>query len=181
MIGKILQGTSNGIEMDIVCSDYSLLENINGLLCRSGFIGIRDAHGTLHYIVDGRNDRLRAQETAKDIVISSARLTGDESDAYYDVCARNVFNNYGLDLSKIGSVILYEEIRRIIYKGEDIPPNMKAIYIEATKRYSMTYSQIERDVRYALKQSNLAHLGTRSATRTLINAIREWITNEGES
>ncbi|MCR4688119.1 MAG: hypothetical protein K5745_01060 [Saccharofermentans sp.] len=171
MINKIMTGSSNGIEMNIVCSDYSLLENINGLLSKSGVIGVRDSSGQLHYIVDGRKDRLKASKLTRDIV-SEINSREDESDAYYDTCAKNVFHSYGLDLSKIGAVVLYEEIRRIIYSGNDIPPNMKAIYIEATKRYSMTYSQIERDVRYALRQSRLAGFKSRHATRLLINAVK---------
>lgn len=179
MIDKILQGSSKGIEMKIVCSDLSLLENINGLLCKSGILGIRDRQGNLHYIVDGRTDRQKATEAAQSLIFNR-NTNREESDVYYDICAKRVFKRFGMELSKIGAVVLYEEIRRIIYSGIEIPINMKTIYMEATTRYSMTYAQIERDVRYAIKSSRLSDLGSRQATRILINSIKKSIVDEGK-
>ncbi|MBQ2155385.1 MAG: hypothetical protein II438_03060, partial [Clostridiales bacterium] len=45
------------VEMSVVCSDLSLLENINSLLNDSGFISVEDEQGITHYIVDGRSNR----------------------------------------------------------------------------------------------------------------------------
>ena len=48
------------VEMSVVCSDLSLLENINSLLNDSGFISVEDEQGIMHYIVDGRHNRQEA-------------------------------------------------------------------------------------------------------------------------
>ena len=45
------------VEMSVVCSDLSLLENINSLLNDNGFISVEDEQGIMHYIVDGRHNR----------------------------------------------------------------------------------------------------------------------------
>ena len=45
------------VEMSVVCSDLSLLDNINMLLSQKGVISVEDEDGVLHYIVDGRSNR----------------------------------------------------------------------------------------------------------------------------
>ncbi len=91
MADRILMNRVNTqIEMNIVCSDYSLLENINGYLCKNGIIGIRDGDGVLHYIVDGRHDRLSASRKVSTIVAEQS-LPDDRNDDYYDSCAKAVF------------------------------------------------------------------------------------------
>ena len=48
------------VEMNVVCSDLSLLENINSLLREKGVISVEDESGVLHYIVDARYNRKEA-------------------------------------------------------------------------------------------------------------------------
>ena len=180
MIDKnLLRCGKSEIEMNIVCTDYSLLENINGYLRKSGIIGIRDGEGTLHYIIDGRNDRLHATDTVSSIVTGTNRR-GDHNEDYYDACAKSIFREYNLDLKHIGAVIIYDSIKKIIYEGTEIPTNMKRVYVEAAKRYSMSFCQIERDVRYSLKRSALAEVGSRNAMRTLVIGVRRRISSGGE-
>ena len=61
------------VEMSVVCSDLSLLENINTLLRENGVIAVEDDYGILHYIVDGRNNRKEA--AGKVTAISSRKST----------------------------------------------------------------------------------------------------------
>ncbi len=46
MIEKLLREGSSEVEMNVVCSDFSLLENINGMLSHNGVIGVRDGVGS---------------------------------------------------------------------------------------------------------------------------------------
>ena len=181
MADRILMGRVNTqIEMNIVCSDYSLLENINGYLCKNGIIGIRDGDGALHYIVDGRHDRLSASRKVSTIVAEQS-LPDDRNDDYYDSCAKAVFREHGLDFKHIGSVMIYDAIKHLIYTGADVPINMKTVYIESAGKYMMNFSQVERDVRYSLKRSNLGESGSRNAMRTLMAGISARVNSGNDS
>ncbi len=177
MMEKLMRNGSSEVEMNIVCSDFSLLENINGMLSHNGVIGVRDGEGKIHYIIDGRRDRQGASHTVTSLVPSPGRADHED---YYDVCAKSVFLQFGMNFALIGTVILYDSIKRTIFDGETIPINMKSVYIDAADRLPLTFTQIERDVRYALKQSGLSECGSRSAYRTLVTAVRRRINSGGE-
>ena len=177
MIEKLMRNNSSEVEMNVVCSDFSLLENINGMLSHNGVIGVRDGEGKIHYIIDGRRDRMSASHTVTSLVPSPG--VADHED-YYDVCAKSVFLQFGMDFSLIGTIILYDSIKKILYSEDAIPINMKTIYLEASERLPLTFTQVERDVRYALKRSGLASSGSRYAYRTLVAAIRRRINSGGE-
>ena len=67
MEDKILD-YKGGIEMAVVCSDLSLLENINALLKENGVIGIKSDDGVIHYIIDGRQSRSEASATVLSLI-----------------------------------------------------------------------------------------------------------------
>lgn len=155
-----------GIEMSVVCSDLSLLENINALLGKSGMIGIRGEDGVMHYIIDGRQNRQHASTAVTALVSGAAK--GNIDEAFFDVCVRSVFREFGLDLSLIGSMVLLDAVKSIYLTGSKIPVNMKTIYVSAARSYKMTFSQIERDVRYAVKNSAYAGMKSRNILQSLV-------------
>ena len=177
MIEKLMRNGSSEVEMNIVCSDFSLLENINGMLSHNGVIGVRDGEGKMHYLVDGRHDRLGASDTVTSLVQSPGKSQRED---FYDVCAKTVFHQYKMKFSLVGTVIVYDSIKRVIFSGEEIPMSMKEVYLEASERLPLTFTQVERDVRYAIKRSELSEVGSRTAYRTLTSAIRRRINSGGE-
>lgn len=177
MIEKLLREGSSEVEMNVVCSDFSLLENINGMLSHNGVIGVRDGKGKIHYIIDGRRDRLGATHTVTTLIQSP---DGSQREEYYDVCAKSVFLQYGMNFAHTGTIILYDSIKKTIYQEKEIPINMKTVYMEASTRMLLTFEQIERDVRYAIKSSSLAELGSKGAYRALVSAIKRRIISGGE-
>ena len=108
MIEKLLREGSSEVEMNVVCSDFSLLENINGMLSHNGVIGVRDGVGKMHYIVDGRRDRLSASHTVTALIQSP---NGSQHEEYYDVCAKSVFLEYGMNFAHTGTIVLYDSIK----------------------------------------------------------------------
>ena len=160
---------NGGIEMAVVCSDLSLLENINSLLGSNGVIRIRSEDGVVHYIIDGRHNRQHA--TAAVTALANGN-TGEKIDeAFFDTCVKSVFKEIGLDLSLIGSVVLFDAVKAIYLSGLKVPMNMKIIYLSAARSYKMTFNQIERDVRYAIKNSAYAGMRSRSVLQSLVTRI----------
>jgi len=154
-----------GIEMSVVCSDLSLLENINTLLGSNGVISIRGEDGVVHYIIDGRHNRQKASAAVTALVKgSSARL----DDEFFDACLKSVFKEFGLDMSLIGTTVLFDAVKTIYLSGSSVPLNMKTIYVSAARSYKMTLTQIERDVRYAVKNSAFAGMRSRYIVQSLV-------------
>ena len=85
-----------GVEMAVVCSDLSLLENINALLGDRGVIGIRGEDGIVHYIIDGRQNRGRASAAVTALV--SGKAKGDVDEEFFDMCIKSVFKEFGLEI-----------------------------------------------------------------------------------
>lgn len=155
-----------GIEMSVVCSDLSLLENINALLGDRGIIGIRGEDGIVHYIIDGRQNRGSASAAVTALV--SGKAKGDVDEEFFDMCIKSVFKEFGLDMSLIGSVVLFDAVKAIFLSGSKVPVNMKTVYLSAARAYKMTFSQIERDVRYAVSNSAFAGMRSRNILQSLV-------------
>ncbi|MCR4775883.1 MAG: sporulation initiation factor Spo0A C-terminal domain-containing protein [Saccharofermentans sp.] len=164
-MAEAIREYSGGIEMSVVCSDLSLLESINALLGSNGVISIRSEDGVVHYIIDGRQNRQRASAAVTALVSGSA---GNVDDEFFNMCLKSVFKEFGLDMSLIGSAILFDAVKMIYLTGSKVPLNMKSIYVSAAKSYKMTLTQIERDVRYAVKNSAFAGMRSRDIVQSLV-------------
>ena len=70
---KELNETETGIY--VVCSDEILLKTSNSMLKRKGIVGVADATGKVHYVVDARSNPGYAARRIHDLV---ADISGDE-------------------------------------------------------------------------------------------------------
>ena len=150
--------------MSVVCSDMSLLDNINSLLKENGVISVEDEYGVLHYIVDGREDRREA--AGKVTAISSNEGYSDEKAkeiTFIKACVKTVLREYGFDMSLIGTDIIFNAVFNSFRRGIPLLPSMKSIYSEYAGEYGLTYEQAERDVRYAITRSSLNNMKSRAA------------------
>ena len=158
------------VEMSVVCSDLSLLENINSLLSDNGFISFEDEQGVLHYIVDGRNNR--SEIAGKVTTLGSGKKNGQgKAEAYIDMCVKSVLREYGFDMSLIGTMILYRVLFEACVKATPLPTTMKSIYCDIGKDYELSIEQCERNVRYAISKSCLKDMRSRSALRCIEGRI----------
>ena len=154
------------VEMSVVCSDLSLLENINSLLNDNGFISVEDEQGIIHYIVDGRRNRKEA--AGKVTSLSPNRKTSQgKEEAYIDMCVKSVLREYGFDMSLIGTVLMYRVLFDSYIKGIPLPTTMKSIYCDTGREYGLSIEQCERDVRYSISKSALKDMRSRSALRCM--------------
>ena len=158
------------VEMSVVCSDLSLLENINSLLKQKGVITVEDEDGTLHYIVDGRNNR---QSVAGKVTAINPVNKADNSkeDAYMELCIKTVLREYGFDMSLIGTLLIYKSILMSFRRCIPLPTTMKGLYCETGKELGLSYEQSERDVRYAITRSSLKKMRSRAAIRCIQSRI----------
>ena len=161
---------NGAVEMAVVCSDLSLLENINSLLKQKGVITVEDEYGNLHYIVDGRNDRKAVANRVISIDPTEKEKNAKE-DAYIELCIKTVLREYGFDMALIGTVLIHDSLYLAIKKNMPLPATMKGMYCETGKEYGLSYEQSERDVRYAITKSSLKHMRSRAVMRCIQSRI----------
>lgn len=160
----------NPVELSVVCSDLSLLENINSLLRENGVISIEDESGILHYIVDGRSNRSEAAGKVTSIGPGNSE-DAIKAESYLDTCIRTSMREYGFDPSLIGTTIIYRAIM-VSYKTKTaLPLTLKGLYAESAREFGLSYEQAERDVRYAITRSSLKKMRSRAAIRCLQGRI----------
>ena len=161
---------SGTVEMNVVCSDLSLLENINALLREKGVISVEDESGVLHYIVDGRYNR---REAAGRVTSLNPQNKSDSSHAesYLELCVKSVLREYGFDMSLIGTILIHKSLYDAFSNHMPLPTTMKSLYCETGKVFGLTLEQSERDVRYAITKSCLKNMRSRAALRCIQSRI----------
>lgn len=171
MENRILK--SGSVEMAVVCSDLSLLENINSLLRQNGVISVEDEYGVLHYIVDGRENRkeVAGKVTSLSCPSKTERLDRARDDAFLELCIKSVLREYGFDMALIGTNILYDSIFNTLKEGSFLPSTMKGLYTDSGMVHGLSYQQSERDVRYAIVRSSLKNMRSRAAVRCILSRI----------
>ncbi len=158
------------VEMSVVCSDLSLLENINSLLKDNGIITVADDSGALHYIVDGRNNR---RSVAGKVTSINPNDTAErkKEEEYFDFCIKSVLREYGFDMSLIGTVIIYNSFMMAFRRCIPLPATMKGMYCETGRELGLSYEQSERDVRYAITKSSLKNMRSRAVMRCIQSRV----------
>lgn len=158
------------VEMSVVCSDLSLLENINTLLKRKGVIAVEDEYGALHYIVDGRNNR---QSVAGKVTSINPNNTAErkKEEEFFEFCLKNVLREYGFDMSLIGTVLIFNSFLSSFKNCMPLPNTMKGLYCETGREMGLSYEQSERDVRYAITRSSLKNMRSRAVMRCIQSRV----------
>ena len=166
---------SKDVGLYVISDDDVLIENVNSILKRKGIIGVTEPTGSVRYFVDGRHDLTDTADMLQNAVtnFNNGQLPVDEFNGYqiYDYAAHQVFMLYGLDMSLTGTNIIYELVRRVVESGFNMNQSLKEMSSSEQYELMMSYSQIVRNIRYALKQSRLSHMKTKAAIRLLSSSI----------
>ncbi len=159
------RGSETGIY--IACSDRALLDTINSMLSRKGIIGISDAEGKYHYIVDGRHSARKVISRINDIVMGNATAIASEvPDDVINSVLKSILVYYDFDISLIGTSAIFEMVRRmVVYRDLYFMP-IRQLYAVAGELLGLSYYQTERDVRYSIRKSSFANTGIKT-TRIL--------------
>jgi len=159
----------------VISDDDVLIENVNSILKRKGIIGVTEPTGSVRYFVDGRHALTDTADMLQNAVtnFNNGQLPVDEFNNFqiYDYAAHQVFMIYGLDLSLIGSNVIYELVRRVVESGFTMSLSLKELSASEQYQFMMSYTQLVRNIRYALLGSRLSHLKTKAAIRLLASAV----------
>ena len=175
---KMLEDIGENTGIYVVCNDKSLLENINGLLSRNGMLCVRDNSGRVSYLVDGRHDKATAMMTVSGLMSDHLLGIGEGRDVYYDMCAKSVFMECGVDMSHTGTAVIYIAVKDMVLGGMKAYRTAKNMYLEFADRLHMSFDQVSRDVRYAVNASTLKKYRTLTVVAHLATMISEEMTRD---
>ena len=172
----------------VVCNDKSIMDRINHMFRTQGVIGMTDGEGNVHYMVDGRrSEKNMIQSLSRFIDNNTIGRNPDAGAGFFirrDIAdaVDRVFTEYGFDLSLMGTRSLMTITENMIYSEELSSCTLKELMSVAAKNTGTTYSQAERNIRYAIRKSDLgdSSLKTSSVIRLMTNESLRELRKRGE-
>ena len=153
---------STEIAFFIAASDQEIISQVKKLMRQDGYLGVTDTAGRVHYVVDGRKGTPYA---SRRILEAAGQILLDRQQSDHSVQA--------LIHHSVDKVMARHQIRpelngyqylrfMLLYTGIDhtkIKPITKTLYPQVAQRFHVRVSQVERDIRYALAQTDLKRSG----------------------
>lgn len=140
----------------IACDDRSILKCVNAMLLHSGMVGLSDTEGKIHYLIDGRRGSNYVLGQVKDHVLPLREATPADSvyeDAIIYRAIDKVIERYGFMQTLSGTRILRSLLYHLYRKPGLLKCVSKSLYPLAQSEFKISVSQVERNLRYAIKKS----------------------------
>lgn len=140
----------------IACDDRSILKCINAMLLDNGMVGLSDTDGKVHYLIDGRRGGNYVLGKVKEKVLTLREPTPSDSgyeDAIVYRVIDSVIEDYGFMETLSGTRILRYLLFRLYRDPKLLKSAVKCLYPLAKADFKMSPSQVERNLRYAIKKS----------------------------
>ena len=155
----------------------ALMENVNSVLKRKGIIGVTDPTGMVRYYVDGRRNLTKAANQLQHVVTGFNESLSEQDEfefkQLFDVAAQRVFMRYDIDMSLIGSNIVYIIVHMIVSGGFLTVETLKDMWAAYSEEWLISYSQMVRNIRYALSHSRMGKMRSRTAIRHLATEVQQ--------
>ncbi|MBR2749866.1 MAG: hypothetical protein IKD90_01885 [Clostridiales bacterium] len=156
----------------IACDDRAILNCVNSMLLNNGMVGISSADGKVHYLVDGRRGREFAANQVNQKVMSitgADRRSAHADDAYVYYAIETTLKKNGFDPTLVGTQILRFLIYQLFQDPSLLRGVAKLLYPKAMPVFHMSPSQVERNIRYAMKRR--AKGGEETRVVSMINRL----------
>ena len=150
----------------IVCDDSNLLLAVNQMMRSHGLIAIGDTAGRQHYIIDGRKSHGKAQKKLQDLIFNDRRIGSDRAGGIEDLILLDkaieaILEKNHFDKTLMGTKLIFQLVK-ILYRHGNMD-GIKTLYSEVGNIYYMSPASVQRNVRYAFKQSDLWQEGLKNA------------------
>jgi len=146
----------------IAASDQEILSQVNRLMVRSGFVGVMDTAGRMQYVIDGRRG---APFAAKRIMETTERViqerTAQENPllACLSPAVDMILTRHQIAQELKGYRYLRFILLLVGLDDSKLRPISKTLYPAAASHFRVSSSHIERDIRYALRKTDLFRMG----------------------
>lgn len=147
--------TNQSLSFHVAGNNRELLLQIQNIMSSNGYVGMKDAVGRYHYLIDGRKGApyaaKRIREMAQSLLGSAiSKDTKRELNAEFYVDA--VLGCYLFDQSLRGYILLRHILLLITMQPEMMKTMSKDLYPAAARAFSITTQQVERNIRYCLEK-----------------------------
>lgn len=141
----------------IASSDQDMLMRVSSIVDRYGYVGLMDTAGKIHYMVDGRRGSPYAARRIREV---AGRLLSADQEMQQENLDRIM---HSVDIV-LGKELVpqhlkgYRYLRYMLHQTAADPsllsPVTKTLYPDTAKYFRVKPAQIERDIRYAIKNSS---------------------------
>lgn len=137
----------------IAASDYDLLNQVTRLINRQGMLSLMDTSGRVQYLVDGRRGSPLAARRILDTtqrLLRDRYLDPDDLKPLQSLAVDEVLRRWKLPVRLKG--FRYLRMLLLMSAGNDmiLRPIGKNLYPAIAEQFNVSYSQIERSIRYCL-------------------------------
>jgi hypothetical protein len=149
----------------IASGDQDILSQVNKLMQRSGYIGVMDTAGRMQYIVDGRKGGPYAARRILDMtgqILRERDEAGQTLQQYLGLAADQILAEHAVRRELKGCRFLRCLLLEAGLDESRLHPISKTLYPVVAKHFRVGVSQIERDIRYALQQTDFRAQGLSS-------------------
>ena len=158
----------------IACDDKAILKCINAMLLNSGMVGLSDTDGKMHYLIDGRRGQNYVLGKVRDKVLPLRESSPSDhlfEDAVIYRAIDTVIKRYGFSETLMGTRILRVLLFRLYKEPKLLKCASKSLYPLAQPEFHISASQVERNLRYAIRRTPKMRTQTRvlSVLRLLLD------------
>lgn len=144
---------SDSLGFYLASSDRDLLNKVEEIMARQGVVGLRDALGRIHYVIDGRKGSpfaaRRVGETATALVQADEQQKRWRDEKRYEAIDE-VLLGYRFMRTLRGYRFLRYMLFVSLHDPASLHPISKRLFPETGRHYRVSPSQVERNVRYLL-------------------------------
>ncbi len=150
----------------IASSDQDILSQVGKLMSRNGYVGVMDTAGRLQYLVDGRRGSPYA---ARRIVEAASRVVRDRQEQAEPLVLQmgpavdQVLATHAVRPELKGYRYLRYMLLQVGLDEAQLRPISKTLYPAAAGHFRVSTAQVERDIRYALQDTDFHRAGLTSA------------------
>ncbi|MDD2534250.1 MAG: sporulation initiation factor Spo0A C-terminal domain-containing protein [Eubacteriales bacterium] len=164
----------------IASTDYDMLSQVSRLINRNGLLSLTDTSGRVQYLVDGRHGSPLA---ARRIMDATQRLMRDQvldpesMRPLIILGVDEILRRWQIPAHLRGFRYLRMLLQISVGNEQELRPIGKTMYPLIAQRFNVSYSQIERNIRYCLKNrtDDYAHLTNTQAIYALSDEISYWV------
>lgn len=156
---------------DVASTDRDVLQKVNNILQRQGYIALGDGAGRQHYLVDGRRNLYKAAHNIQDLSKQSYESLLPQRN-YDDHILREAIDQVlaeaGVQRQLRGFQVLRYILQLIVPDETIMRPLKKSLYPRVGEYFHMSVEQIDRVLRYCL-----ARCGWSKGNSAFISAVRD--------
>lgn len=165
------QFSTSSEEFFLASSERETMRRISEILRRQGYVAVADLDGKTQFFLDPDANPYQAIRTME-IVRKQRRYSKSTYSDTLDSRKRrrimsNILESFGFNATLSGTELIQTSVLLLCDDYRLIKPISKGLYTVLADQYSMSTKQVERNIRYAIAQSELSESNSVALSRLL--------------